>query len=191
MKRLSAPEINYILLKYLLSFCQPSDSLLAILSTGPGPPQWRGPPASSRVSPGDSLNVLSTATWAPVDSPEPAELMATVISEGRPGILDSWTSVVSRARLETTRRDPGPPQRSTARAPPRRLICSIYYLCEYFYNYAPAGQRPIWSLPVFFHDTKHVRWWSSCYRYSGISDREIKPFDLFYKTLQLFLVCLS
>lgn len=69
----------YELLKYLFSFCQPSDSLLVIRSTGPGPPQCLGGPANSMVSPGASFSVFSVLRWEPVDRLDPPELAATVI----------------------------------------------------------------------------------------------------------------
>lgn len=54
---------------------------------------------------------------------EPAELVATVISAGIPGIFDGWTSVGSMATLATKSKDPAEPHRRTATAPFRRFIC--------------------------------------------------------------------
>lgn len=103
-------------LKYLLIFCHPSESLLVILSTGPGPPQCLGGPTRSTVSPCDNFNVFPTVIWLPRDKLDPPELDATVISAGSPGISESWASVDPVPRLDTTKSDPPPPHRNIASA---------------------------------------------------------------------------
>lgn len=112
--------------KYLLIFCQPSDSLLVILSTGPGPPQCLGGPTKRMLSPDVNFKLLSKFTLDPEERLDPAELAATVISCGSPGTFDSCTSVCPEPKLVTTSRDPDPPHLKTVSASPKRWIWKIF-----------------------------------------------------------------